>query len=257
VAEQGETSVVAAPEAPVAKGFPLILPSLGWILLYFVLQILATGITIVIATLTGKRSAVGAGKLTSDALMAQAIVPILWALVLSTALLLGLLWLYLRKDNRAARIGLTHFGHLSRSRTLVLGGLLVAGAMLFNNFYATYIIPGVEMQDQITKMLNSIPPTPVNLTLRFVAIAVAAPVVEELLFRGLLQNAFARRMRPMFAIWLAALVFAVVHAEPYATPALMVLGAAFGYLYHKTGSLRTNIALHMINNAAALFLLQG
>ena len=37
----------------------------------------------------------------------------------------------------------------------------------------------------------------------------------------------------------------------------MSLSIAIGYLYHRTGSLRMNIALHMANNAVALALTQG
>jgi membrane protease YdiL (CAAX protease family) len=40
----------------------------------------------------------------------------------------------------------------------------------------------------------------------------------------------------------------------HAFPALMAMGAVFGILYHKTGSLRVNIVAHMINNGAALLL---
>jgi uncharacterized protein len=48
-----------------------------------------------------------------------------------------------------------------------------------------------------------------------------------------------------------------VHLQPYAIPGLMSLSIAFGYLYHRTGSLRTNIILHMANNAFALILTQN
>jgi uncharacterized protein len=59
------------------------------------------------------------------------------------------------------------------------------------------------------------------------------------------------------AIALSAFVFAAVHMQPLAMPALMALGAAFGYIYHKTGSLRLTIILHMINNILALALTQA
>jgi membrane protease YdiL (CAAX protease family) len=36
----------------------------------------------------------------------------------------------------------------------------------------------------------------------------------------------------------------------------MSLSIAFGYLYHRTRSLRTNIILHMANNAFALVMTQ-
>jgi membrane protease YdiL (CAAX protease family) len=36
----------------------------------------------------------------------------------------------------------------------------------------------------------------------------------------------------------------------------MTLSIAFGYLYHRTGSLRTNFILHMANNVFALLMTQ-
>jgi uncharacterized protein len=167
------------------------------------------------------------------------------------------MWLYIRRDDRAQRLGLTHFGHLSLSGTLGLAIIVVAAAFAFNMIYASYMIPGIGMQDEMMKLLASIPRTSVNILIGFLGIAVLAPVVEELLFRGLLQNALAHKMPIWAAITLSAFLFSLVHLQPYAIPALMSLGMAFGYLYHRTGSLRTNILLHMANNSAALILTQG
>jgi uncharacterized protein len=113
------------------------------------------------------------------------------------------------------------------------------------------------MQEEMAKILASIPRTPMNIAAGFFAIAIAAPLVEELLFRGLLQNSLARHMPIWGAIILSSLCFAAVHLQPYAIPGLMSLSIAFGYLYHRTGSLRMNILLHMANNAFALLITQG
>jgi membrane protease YdiL (CAAX protease family) len=133
---------------------------------------------------------------------------------------------------------------------------LVIAAMAFNFVYANYLIPGVGMQDNVAKMLAGIKPTPLNMAVMFFAMTIAAPVVEELLFRGLLQNALAKYVPSWGAILLSSLLFALVHLQLYAIPALMSLSIAFGYLYHRTGSLRTNIILHMANNVFALVMNQ-
>jgi uncharacterized protein len=243
------TPAPASPAEAAAKPFPTILPSIGWIVLYFLLQGVCTAILLM--------AGVGGAD---PANMASAIgnpMVILWGLVLSAAVQLLLMWLYLRKPGRIERLGINSFGHMPLWRALGLAVVLVASAMAFNFVYATYAIPGIKMQEDIAKILASIPHTPVNVIGGFFAIAVAAPLVEELLFRGLLQNAFARRMPIWAAILLSSLFFAAVHLQPYAIPGLMSLSIAFGYLYHRTGSLRMNILLHMANNAAALLLTQG
>jgi membrane protease YdiL (CAAX protease family) len=226
-----------------------ILPSFGWILLYFVLQLLCT--TIMFA------AGVGGGDLASAAKSEGRGVAVLWGLVLSAVIQIGLLGLYLRRNDRFRTIGLDSFGRLSFAKTAGLAVVLIIAAMIANFLYATYVIPGIGMQEDMAKMLASIPRTPVNIAAGFFAIAIAAPLVEELLFRGLLQNALARFIPIWPAILLSSFAFAAVHLQPYAIPGLMTLSIAFGYLYHRTGSLRTNILLHMLNNTAALLLTQS
>jgi len=226
-----------------------ILPSLGWIVLYFVLQILCTAVLIA--------AGVGGGSLAGAANGDTKGVAVLWGLVVSAIIQIGLIILYLRKDDRYHRIGLDSFGNMSFAQTASLAFVLILTAMIANFIYATYVIPGIGMQADMAKMLTEIPRTPLNISLGFFAIAVAAPIVEELLFRGLLQNALARFIPIWAAILLASFVFAAVHGQPYAIPGLMSLSIAFGYLYHRTGSLRTNIILHMLNNSAALLLTQS
>ena len=153
-------------------------------------------------------------------------------------------------------MGLHDFGRIPLQKATGLAILLVAAAMAFNFIYATYVIPGVDMQADMAKILAAIARTPLNMAAMFFAIAIAAPVVEELLFRGLLQNALAKYVPIWGAILLSSLLFALVHLQPYAVPGLMSLSIAFGYLYHRTGSLRTNIILHMANNVLALVMTQ-
>jgi membrane protease YdiL (CAAX protease family) len=134
---------------------------------------------------------------------------------------------------------------------LPLGLFLMAVVTFFNWAYSTFIFPDIEMQAGIAELIQGMATNPVNLIVGVITIACVVPVVEELLFRGLLQNALMKRLPPLAAIAVAAFLFSIVHMQPYAIPPLFALGFAFGYLYWKTGSLKTNIGLHMLNNAAA------
>lgn len=229
--------------------FPGILPTIGWIILYFVLQIICTAVFIAVAAVDGGTPIADAG--------ANRGLAVLWGIVSSAIIQLLLMFLYLRKDGRFKKIGLDTFGTIPLARTFGLAFILVVSAMLFNFLYAHYVIPGIGMQEEMAKMLASIPRTPVNIIAGFFAFAIAAPLVEELLFRGFLQNTFARFVPVWAAILLSSFAFALVHLQPYAIPGLMSLSIAFGYLYHRTGSLRTNIFLHILNNTAALLLTQA
>ena len=115
-------------------------------------------------------------------------------------------------------------------------------------------MPNIEVQAELRRLFAAIPDTALNAVLLFVTIAVVAPLLEEILFRGLLQNGLSKRLPVWAAIALSALVFGAMHMDLYAMPPLVLMGAIFGVIYHLTGSLRVTIVLHMINNAAALAL---
>ncbi|WP_187433079.1 CPBP family intramembrane glutamic endopeptidase [Natronococcus pandeyae] len=72
-------------------------------------------------------------------------------------------------------------------------------------------------------------------------------LVEELLFRGLVQGAFVDYLGRWSGITLASVLFAAMHSG-HGVPELVafafVIGFAFGVLYDRTGSLLTVIVLH-------------
>jgi uncharacterized protein len=85
-----------------------------------------------------------------------------------------------------------------------------------------------------------------------VAVVLVAPVAEELLFRGALLRALLRRTTPAWAIFVSALVFALVHplGDPevgsvIVVPAILALGLVSGYQAVRTGNLSRSIMLHM------------
>jgi uncharacterized protein len=253
--EEVVPSVEAQPVAVSERVFPRIWPSLGWILLYFVLQIVFSVIAFIVAMAIDPELFQRVMSKSPDLMKSSAMAAVaMWGVIGSGGLVLLVLWFNLRKEGRAAQIGLFSAPRISWPMTIAWGVGLVLASLAFNWAYSTYVIPGIDMQAGVKDLLKALSSTPLNIALKFLVVAGIAPAVEELLFRGYLQSAFSQRMNGHGAVWLAAFVFSLVHMQPYAIPALMTLGAAFGYLYQRTGSLRTNIALHMINNAAALLL---
>jgi membrane protease YdiL (CAAX protease family) len=96
----------------------------------------------------------------------------------------------------------------------------------------------------------------------FIAVAVAAPLIEEMLFRGMLLSWLARRMRSWVAIVVSAAVFAGVHLlDPNAiavVPGLFLLGVVLAWVAVRKGDLSLPIAIHSgINLLAAISILYG
>ena len=85
----------------------------------------------------------------------------------------------------------------------------------------------------------------------FVAIALVAPVVEELLFRGVGFSLLARYGQTA-AILLVGLAFGLWHGLVYALPVLAAFGAGLALVRSRTDSVYPCIALHATFNAVAL-----
>jgi uncharacterized protein len=240
-----------SPEAAPAVLFPGIWPSIGWIAAFMLLQVIAgvAALAFAIAMDGGAREPMAVMlDLTAFA------VPMIWALVTAEVFLLGLLWLYLRKGDRLSAVHLDRWSRLSLINTVGMAVVLIGAGLAFNWAYGAYIVPDIEVQAELRRLFAAIPDTALNSVLLCVTIAVVAPLLEETLFRGLLQNALSKRLPAWAAIVLSALVFGAMHMDLYAMPPLVMMGAIFGVIYHLTGSLRVTIVLHMINNAAALAL---
>lgn len=84
--------------------------------------------------------------------------------------------------------------------------------------------------------------------LLWAGIAVGAPLVEEVVFRGFMWEALRRAMPP-WGVWLVtSLLFAVYHIDPAQALPLLFTALALGWVRWTTGSLWPCIGVHAINN---------
>ncbi len=90
--------------------------------------------------------------------------------------------------------------------------------------------------------------------LLFLFLLIEAPVLEELLFRGVLFGGLTKIMPIWPAILLSGLVFAVIHINAATLIPLWFLGVAFAWLYVRTGTLLAPMAVHFTFNAVNLAL---
>ncbi|MCF6357598.1 MAG: CPBP family intramembrane metalloprotease [Draconibacterium sp.] len=86
----------------------------------------------------------------------------------------------------------------------------------------------------------------------FLKVAVIAPIVEELIFRGLILQGFRRNYNGFIAVLMSALLFALFHLNPWQFPATFILGLLLGWLVLRTNSILLAILGHSINNALVL-----
>lgn len=91
-------------------------------------------------------------------------------------------------------------------------------------------------------------------------VVVLAPLAEELLFRGALLRALLRRTTPPTAIFVSALLFALIHVagglgSGPVVPGLVLLGLLSAWQAVRTGSLSRSILLHAGFNLIAAVLI--
>ena len=87
-----------------------------------------------------------------------------------------------------------------------------------------------------------------------IAISLVAPVAEEILFRGAIQGALQKIMKPKWAIFLSALIFGLIHFNPVQVCGAFLMGLVFAWLYYRTGSVWPGIVAHATNNIVSTIL---
>lgn len=90
-----------------------------------------------------------------------------------------------------------------------------------------------------------------RMTIAVLAIGIA-PVLEEVFFRGLIQRRMELRWGSGPGIAGTAVLFALVHLQPWVLPLHLILGLIFGWVVYVTGSIWSGVLLHAANNAAAV-----
>jgi uncharacterized protein len=86
-------------------------------------------------------------------------------------------------------------------------------------------------------------------------IAVGAPIVEEIFFRGLVQRSIAARYSDTVALVGSAVMFGLVHFQPLQFPGLLLFGLVAGYCAQRTRRLGMSMLAHMAFNGVSLAVL--
>ncbi|GAB4108017.1 MAG: hypothetical protein Kow00105_13450 [Phycisphaeraceae bacterium] len=154
-------------------------------------------------------------------------------------------------------------------------GLLVAAPMVMGTIQATVLIGEIFGQeapriahDMLKVMVNS--DSFIGTVMLIFSALIVAPVLEEALFRGLVQTVMvetAGEEQRWGVVLTASFIFAIIHADTatfenwQALPGLFVLGVVLGWLYERSGSLLPGIVVHMgfntINVVMALTVAPG
>lgn len=139
------------------------------------------------------------------------------------------------------RLGVRRF----RPAALKWMAAAIGAYLLFAAVYAAIV--GEPHQKDIAEGFGAVP-------VQVLLIVVAAPISEEVCFRGMLFGGLRERLPRLTAALLSGAVFGGLHALTgvSAVPPLMAFGVILALLYERTGSIVPGILLHMLNNSVAL-----
>ena len=140
---------------------------------------------------------------------------------------------------------------------IALACLLLGAAV----FQIDALVEGIAVQiSGYSQFLSpqAIPSTWPQALLTFVALVIAAPVCEEILFRGVILPA-GLPYGKNFALAFSSILFIFFHLRLQGLPALVLVAFMLGWVALRTRSLTAAILVHMINNAfgAVLMILNG
>lgn len=220
---------------------------IGWILLVFVAGLVGANVVAVVLVAAG----------------ADLIEPIPFAVVFmgQTVGSLFVVFLYSRRSSGSL---VADTGLVLRGKdwwALFAGMGLQIGVALLTVPFIEALFPDGPPEQGVAEVAGSTETT-AEIILIFVSVAILAPILEEILYRGMLMSWLNRFMGKWPTILVSALLFASIHLIDWnaraAVPGLFLIGIVLGWAAMKRGDLSLAIPLHAgVNLLAAFFLVWG
>ena len=109
------------------------------------------------------------------------------------------------------------------------------------SYFGKVIMPEIPMAKSGSEFL-----------LMFFLVAISPGICEEMLFRGLVMNAFEGHFNKKTGAIAAAILFGIFHFNIQNIFGPIILGLVFGYLVQATNSIFTGMLSHTFNNGIAV-----
>ena len=84
----------------------------------------------------------------------------------------------------------------------------------------------------------------------FLLLVIAAPIFEELIFRGIILDGLLKKYSPVTSILISSIIFGLAHLNPWQFVTGFLIGIFAGWIYYKSRSLSLVIIIHAAVNLA-------
>lgn len=140
----------------------------------------------------------------------------------------------------------------TNKRLLFLIFILV---LCFRLLFDAYLYPLVNLLPDSDLLTNASKVYENNILYCLLTVCICAPIIEEIICRGILLAGLLNKYSSKIAIFISALLFALMHANLKQGINAFLLGLLLGYLYYKTKSVYITMFAHFSNNMLALILI--
>lgn len=213
----------------------------AWLGAFVVVQVA----TMVVLVATGYVDAVGSVPMSVNALL----VSVMWAVQI-----VAVAWWASRSMHTTLSVA-TGLGAVPRDAWWIFVGLasqfLLVPAV---NWPLSRVFPDSFSPEKVARraeeLLDSAPGA--WFAVLALVVVVGAPVVEEIVYRGMVQKGFVSSWGPVAGVIVTAALFAAIHMSWAETPALFVFALVLGLITLRAGRLGPAIVTHMAFNLAGL-----
>lgn len=164
--------------------------------------------------------------------------------LISNILALAIIWLFfkIRKKKLSGEIQLNK----CPVKSVLAAGLFGIGFGVVLNVLISIIPFSESMQNSFTDSYSAL--SAGNAVISFISVAILAPIVEEVFFRGLIYTRLKSGMNKITAAVISSLLFGVMHGEIIWMLIGFMSGLALVWIFEKTRSLLGCITVHIANN---------
>lgn len=175
------------------------------------------------------------------------------ALIFS-AVLAALIYYFICRGRKQNIIEVCSFNRTSVKSAAIF---LFSGVVMlfFNGSLNTLIYESGYLKDSFQQLESTFAPFyEGNFLLSLISISIFVPLIEEIMFRGLIQSELRKHMSVAPAVLIQAILFGLYHMNLIQLIITVLMGIFLGFLTVWTKSILGAIIIHSVNNAFSFFL---
>ena len=137
-----------------------------------------------------------------------------------------------------------------------LGGALISIVPAFIVTLLSNIIPATQSQNlEVVNDIFSVETYGILQYFMLFSIIVLSPVIEEVIFRGVLWNFMKKFLKEKTVYIVISVLFAAIHMDLLHVLGLLPVSFLLGWFKYKTGNIKASLVCHISNNLVACIIM--